>query len=98
VLDQAAVFLRGARQEARHVDEGDDRDVEAVAEAHEARALARGVGIEHAGERQRLVGDDADGRSRRCGAKPVTMFLACASWISKKSPSSTTLRISSLMS
>ncbi len=31
-------------------------------------------------------------------AKPVTMFLACASWISKKSPSSATFAISSLMS
>ena len=31
-------------------------------------------------------------------AKPVTMFLACASWISKKSPSSATFTISSLMS
>jgi hypothetical protein len=39
VLDEAAIFLRGARQEARHVDEGHDRDVEGVAEAHEARAL-----------------------------------------------------------
>jgi hypothetical protein len=61
VLDEAAVFLRRARQEARHVDEGDERDAEAVAEAHEARRLAAGVGIEHAGEHHRLVGDDADG-------------------------------------
>ena len=30
--------------------------------------------------------------------KPVTMFRAKASWISKKSPSSTTFRISSFMS
>ena len=60
MLDEAAIFLRGARQEARHVDEGDDRDVEGVAEAHEARGLARGVGVEHAGQHQRLVGDDAD--------------------------------------
>ncbi len=60
VLDQAAILLRGARQEARHVDEGDDRDVEAVAEAHEARGLARGVAVEHAGQHHRLVGDDAD--------------------------------------
>ena len=61
VLDQAAIFLRRARQEARHVDEGDDRDVEAVAEAHEARGLAASVDVEHAGQHHRLVGDEADG-------------------------------------
>jgi hypothetical protein len=60
VLDDAAVFLRGARQEAGHVDEGDDRDVEAVAEAHEARGLDRGLDVEAAGQHHRLVGDDAD--------------------------------------
>ena len=61
MLDQAAVFLVGAGQEARHVDERDDRDVEGVAEAHEARRLAAGVEVEHAGEHHRLVGDEADG-------------------------------------
>ena len=35
--------------------------VEAVAEAHEARALDRGVDVEAAGQHHRLVGDDADG-------------------------------------
>ncbi len=59
VLDDAAVLLRDARQEARHVLEGDQRDVERVAEADEARALHRGVDVEHAGEHGRLVGDDA---------------------------------------
>ena len=48
-------------QEARHVDEGDERDVEGVAEAHEARGLDRAVDVEHAREHLRLVGDDADG-------------------------------------
>ncbi len=43
------------------VGEGDDRDVEAVAEAHEARGLERRGDVERAGEVQRLVGDDADG-------------------------------------
>ena len=61
VLDDAAVLLVGARQEARHVDEGDERDVEAVAEAHEARGLDRRVDVEAAGEVRRLVRDDADG-------------------------------------
>src|SRR5258705_151979 len=31
VLDEAAVLLRRSRQEARHVDEGDDGDLETVA-------------------------------------------------------------------
>jgi hypothetical protein len=51
----------GARQEARHVLEGDERDVERVAEAHEARALHRGVDVERPGQVRRLVRHDADG-------------------------------------
>ena len=98
VLDQAAIFLVGARQEARHVDEGDDRDVEAVAEAHEARGLARGVDVEHAGQHHRLIGDDADGAAVDAGEAGRRCCVANASWISKKSPSSTTFRISSFMS
>ena len=61
VLDEAAVFLRGAGQEAGHVHEGDDRDFEGVAEAHEAGSLARRVGVEHAGQHERLVGHDPHG-------------------------------------
>jgi hypothetical protein len=60
VADDAAVFLLDARQEARHIDEGDDRDVEGVAEADEARGLVGGVDVEHAGLHRGLVGDDAD--------------------------------------
>ena len=44
-----------------HVDERDERDVERVARADEARRLRRRVDVEHAGERARLVADDADG-------------------------------------
>ena len=43
-----------------HVDERDERDVERVARADEARRLRRRVDVEHAGERARLVADDAD--------------------------------------
>ena len=43
-----------------HVDERDERDVERVAGAHEPRRLDRGVDVEHARERGRLVADDAD--------------------------------------
>ena len=48
------------RQEARHVHERHERDVERVTRAHEARGLHRRVDVEHAGERARLVADDAD--------------------------------------
>ena len=48
-----------AREEARHVDERNDGDVEAVAEAHEACGLARSVAVEHAGVDAGLVGHDA---------------------------------------
>jgi hypothetical protein len=98
VLDDAAVLLRGAGQEAGHVDEGDDRDVEAIAEAHEARGLDADSSMSRQpASTMRLVGDDADGLAAR-RAKPMTMFLAPSGCSSKKSPSSTTLRISSFMS
>ncbi len=43
-----------------HVDEGEHRDVERVAGAHEACGLLGGVDVEGAGELHRLVGHDAD--------------------------------------
>ena len=61
MADDAAELLLGAGQKAGHVLEGEDGNVEGVAEAHEARALHRGVDVEHAGEERGLVGDDADG-------------------------------------
>ena len=39
VSDDTAILLAGAGQEAGYVDQGDDRDVECVAEANEARGL-----------------------------------------------------------
>jgi hypothetical protein len=59
-----------AGQEAGHVHERDERDVEGVAEAHEARRLDARVDVEHAGQHLGLVADDAhratvrDARSR----------------------------------
>jgi len=41
---------RFAWKEARHIDEGKDWDVEAVAEAHKTRRLNRGVDVEAARE------------------------------------------------
>ena len=58
--DDAAVLLPHARQEAGHVLERDERNVERVAEPHEARALHRRVDVEAPGEHRRLIGDDAD--------------------------------------
>ena len=60
VLDDAAVLLTDARQEPGDVDERDDRNVEAVAGAHESRRLDRGIDVERAGQDRRLLGDDAD--------------------------------------
>lgn len=63
MADDAAVLLRAPRQEAGHVDEGDDRNVEGVAEANEARRLGRGVDVEAARELLRLVGYHAHRRA-----------------------------------
>ena len=46
VPDNSAVFLRRSRQEARHVDERNDRDVEGVAEADETGSLHRRINIQ----------------------------------------------------
>ena len=60
MADDPAPLLRGAGEEAGHVDEGQQGDIEGVAHAHEARGLGGGVDVEHAGHRARLVADDAD--------------------------------------
>src|SRR6266481_9961667 len=67
VLDDAAKFLLRAGKEARHVLEGDQRDVESVAETHKARAFYGGVNVENAGEKRGLIGDDADGAAVETG-------------------------------
>ena len=46
MLDDGAMLLGRARQKSGHVDEGHDRDIEAVAKAHEAGGLARGIDVE----------------------------------------------------
>ena len=60
VLDDAAVFLRRARHEARHVNEGDNRNIEGITEAHEARSFDRGLDIQTACQNEWLVGDDTN--------------------------------------
>ncbi len=61
MLDDAAEFLAHPGQEAGDVLEEDQRDVEAVAEPHEARALEGGIHVQGAGEVVGLVGHDAHG-------------------------------------
>ncbi|ENN89690.1 hypothetical protein RHSP_69692 [Rhizobium freirei PRF 81] len=60
MLDHAAIFLRRAGQETGHVDQGQDRNVEGVAETNEPCGFARGVDVETAGQHHRLIGDDAN--------------------------------------
>ena len=60
MLDDAAVLLAGSGHEARHIDKGDDRDVEGIAKAHKARRLDRALDVQATGQHQRLVGNDAD--------------------------------------
>ena len=93
VADDAAALLLDAGQEARHVDQGHQRDVEDVAEADEARALVGRVDVERAGLLHRLVGDDADHDAldaREADDEVAREQPACTS---RKSPSSTSRRM-----
>src|SRR5206468_3585231 len=67
VADDAAVLLLDAGHEAGDVLEGDEGDVEGVAEADEARALDAGVDVEDSGEEGGLVPYDADGPACHAG-------------------------------
>ena len=60
MADNAAVFLGHARHETGNVDEGDQWDVECIAEADELAALVGRVDIQYTGHHVGLVGDDAD--------------------------------------
>src|SRR5271167_3250398 len=63
VADDAPVFLLDAGQETGNVNEGQQRQVEGIAEAYEARHLVRGVNVEHTRQYARLAGHDAHGSS-----------------------------------
>ena len=67
VVDDGVVFLTSSGKEARHIDERNDGNVEAVAEAHEASRLAGSVAVKHAGIDGRLVGNHADALSVEAG-------------------------------
>ena len=60
MTDDAAALLLDAGQETGNVDQRDQRNVEAVAEADETRPLVRRVHVQRPGPDGRLVGDDAD--------------------------------------
>ena len=61
MTNDAAVLLIDAWHEAGDILDGDDRDVEAVAETNETCALLRGIDIQSASEDLRLIGQEADG-------------------------------------
>ncbi len=61
VEDHTVVFLTGSGEEAGDVDECYQRNVESVAEADKACALARCVAVEHTGEIFGLVCHDTYG-------------------------------------
>src|SRR5690606_26731877 len=45
--------------EAGHIDKGDHRNVEGIAETHKTRRLDAALDVQATGQHQRLVGDDA---------------------------------------
>src|SRR3989475_6483427 len=67
VPDDPAVLLLDPGKETGYVDKGEERDVEAVAEADEASRLGRRVDVQGSGEDLRLVPDNADGSALQTG-------------------------------
>ena len=57
----AGLLDLGADHDPRRVAQHQDRDVERVAQLHEAGRLVGPVAVDGAGEVVRVVGDDADG-------------------------------------
>ncbi len=67
IADDPTVLLGGSGHETRDILEGDQRDIERIAEADESCALDGGVVVEHPGESLWLIGDDAGGSSVEAG-------------------------------
>mmetsp|Transcript_31400 Transcript_31400/g.100205 ORF Transcript_31400/g.100205 Transcript_31400/m.100205 type:complete len:376 (-) Transcript_31400:367-1494(-) len=61
MADYSAILLCRPGEEAGDVHEGDERDVEGVAEPHEARRLLRRIDVQTASQMTWLIGDDAHG-------------------------------------
>src|ERR1700674_2907154 len=66
MANDAAEFLLRPGKKAGHVFKSDQRYVESITEAHKAGALYGSADIEHAGEKRRLIGDEA----RRAAIQP----------------------------
>ena len=58
VANDATAFLLNSRKKSRHIDKGQQRNIECIAEAHEARCLVGCVDVEHTRHRAWLVGDN----------------------------------------
>lgn len=76
--NDALVFLVGAGEEAGHVDELHDRNVERVARTDEARTLLCGLDVEAACELHRLVCDNAHGATLDAGEAHDEVFGVCS--------------------
>src|ERR1700676_500234 len=59
MANDAAEFLLRPGKKTGHVFKSNQRYVEGITEAHEARALYGSADIEHASEKRRLIGDEA---------------------------------------
>jgi hypothetical protein len=60
VLDDTSEFLGSPWEEAWHIGEGDDRDLERIAEADEASSFDGSIDVEAASKDLRLVGNDTN--------------------------------------
>src|SRR6202007_247354 len=60
VLDDAAKFLLRARKKTGNILKRNQRNIESIAEAHEARTFHGSIDIEPASKKSGLVADDAD--------------------------------------
>ena len=67
VADDAAVFLRSAGHKAGNIHQGEQGNVEAVAEADETGGLGGGVDVQNAGQVGGLVAYQSDGASGEAG-------------------------------
>ena len=97
VADDSRPLLMGSGHVAGDIGEGEEGNVEGVAEPDEPGGLVGGVDVEDAGVEPGIVGDDADGLPM-IRMKATTMFFAQSSWGSKISPLSATAMIIFFMS
>lgn len=67
VADDTSVLLGGSWQKSWNIDQGDDWDVEGIAEADEASSLHGRVDVEASSRELWIVSDDSDGTSIHSG-------------------------------